>query len=586
MQFRTQHIISFTIACSIVALSPSTGHAWRIVPPAVAKSLSMGLAQNLIIHFDGREVESKADSLRRDSGVAFDDEAILDLRRRLHRSIRQSAASNMSAGEYEELREYDQLPFSLIRVRSRAALDRLLSNPLVKGVYEDGLMYPQLLSSLPFIGQPATVAAGYTGAGTTVAVIDTGINYINVTYPDLGSCSSPGSAGCRVAAVIDCSAASGGNYRNCSTSSSNTDTNGHGTNVAGIVAGVAPATNIAAINVFTGASATDSAILAGINWAINNRTAHNIVAINMSLGDNARYTAPCSDSASPDNPRVSYTDAVLAARNAGIITVAASGNNAYSDGISSPACTPGVVSVGSVYDSNIGGWNYGSPITCTDSSSSADKIVCSSNSASFLTMLAPGAQVTAAGSTMFGTSQASPHVAGAVAVLREAYPAEALDQTVNRMTTAGVPITDTRNGVTTPRLNLLAAADTTAPVVSLTEPTSGATVSGAVTVTASASDNVGVSRVDFYLNGIIASSGTVPPFGFIWDTTTVSEGSYSMWALAFDTAGNQGQSETVTVTVSNPLPVPGLSAWGMLAAALGLAGIAGKHPAKPKTSSQ
>jgi hypothetical protein len=213
-----------------------------------------------------------------------------------------------------------------------------------------------------------------------------------------------------------------------------------------------------------------------------------------------------------------------------------------------------------VYDSNIGGWNYGgTPPTCTDSSSAPDKIVCFTNSASFLTMLAPGAQVTAAGITDFGTSQASPQVAGSVAVLRAAYPAETLVQTVTRLTSRGVPVTDSRNGFTIPRLNLLAAVDTTAPAVSLTTPTLGSTVGGAVTVITSASDNIGVNRVEFYLDGVLKSTGTTAPYSFIWDTATVANGSHTLSAKAYDATGNVGQSGNDTVTVFNDTTPPTVS---------------------------
>jgi len=83
----------------------------------------------------------------------------------------------------------------------------------------------------------------------------------------------------------------------------------------------------------------------------------------------------------------------------------------------------------------------------------ADKVTCFSDSASFLTMLAPGSQIMAAGISMNGTSQAAPHVAGAVAVLRAAFPGESLDQTVTRLTN-GVMVTDSRNNIVKPRLSL------------------------------------------------------------------------------------------------------------------------------------
>jgi subtilisin family serine protease len=69
-------------------------------------------------------------------------------------------------------------------------------------------------------------------------------------------------------------------------------------------------------------------------------------------------------------------------------------------------------------------------------------------------MLAPGANITAAGITEAGTSQASPHVAGAVAVLRAEFPLETLIQTQARLIGSGTKITDPRNGVMLPRLNL------------------------------------------------------------------------------------------------------------------------------------
>lgn len=96
--------------------------------------------------------------------------------------------------------------------------------------------------------------------------------------------------------------------------------------------------------------------------------------------------------------------------------------------------------------------------SCSDTSTAADKVTCFSDSASYLTMLAPGAMVTAAGYTMAGTSQATPFVAGALAVLRSTFPAETLAQVQTRLINNGTPVTDARNSLVKPRLNLLEAA--------------------------------------------------------------------------------------------------------------------------------
>jgi uncharacterized repeat protein (TIGR01451 family) len=75
--------------------------------------------------------------------------------------------------------------------------------------------------------------------------------------------------------------------------------------------------------------------------------------------------------------------------------------------------------------------------------------------------LAPGALITAGGQTLAGTSQAAPFVAAAAAVLQTAYPGDMPAQTVNRLSASGSPVTDARNGITTPRLNLSGAAQPT-----------------------------------------------------------------------------------------------------------------------------
>ncbi|HYF95841.1 MAG TPA: S8 family serine peptidase [Symbiobacteriaceae bacterium] len=93
--------------------------------------------------------------------------------------------------------------------------------------------------------------------------------------------------------------------------------------------------------------------------------------------------------------------------------------------------------------------------------------------------------------------------------------------------------------------------DTEAPTVNITAPAAGATVSATTTVTASASDNVGVTRVEFYVDGALQSTDSASPWSWAWDTTTAANGSHSLTAKAYDAANNVGTSAAVPVTVSN-----------------------------------
>ncbi len=95
-------------------------------------------------------------------------------------------------------------------------------------------------------------------------------------------------------------------------------------------------------------------------------------------------------------------------------------------------------------------------------------------------------------------------------------------------------------------------ADTTPPTTSVTAPANGATVSGTVTISATASDNVGVTKMEIYIDGALKTSNTnLASISYSWNTTTYSNGSHAIVSKAYDAAGNVGSSTTVTVTVSN-----------------------------------
>ena len=97
------------------------------------------------------------------------------------------------------------------------------------------------------------------------------------------------------------------------------------------------------------------------------------------------------------------------------------------------------------------------------------------------------------------------------------------------------------------------SGDTTPPTVSISAPSNGATVSGtAVTVSANASDNVGVAGVQFKLDGVnLGAEDATSPYSLVWNSATAANGSHSLTAVARDAAGNQATSPTISVTVSN-----------------------------------
>jgi hypothetical protein len=307
----------------------------------------------------------------------------------------------------------------------------------------------EAVDSRSLVRQPEAVARGVTGRGTSVVVLDTGADW---THPDLGACSAPGTAGCRVRFAADMTPEDDG---------VSDDVRRHGTNVASIIARVAPETDIIALDVFqgTGREGSDENILGGLDWTVAHRSQYDIVAVNISLGSGA-FRGFC--------PGTSLAAGIAAVRAAGVSVVSAAGNDAMTDRIAAPACVPGVVSVGNVWTADVGTVRSA---YCTDLTTGPDTITCMSNTAACLSVLAPGSLVQAGGVTLSGTSQATPHVTAALAMLRGQSRSGSLDEVESRLLTSGRRVYDTRSKFWFPRLDIAAAldgaVDESAPVGSL-----------------------------------------------------------------------------------------------------------------------
>jgi subtilisin len=394
-------------------------------------------------------------------------------------SASSAVKSHLKGSKHAIVREYDALPFLALEAGSDA-LSMLEALPgLVAQVSEDRIDHIQMAQSGPVVQASQAWAAGFDGTGTIVAVLDTGVlkthSFLSgKVIAEACFSSNTTSSGYTVTSLcpggVTTSTAAGSGL-NCPASVVGCD---HGTHVAGTVAGgstgvsgagVAPGAKIMAIQVFSkfaaghpscGASACalsfTSDQIAALNHVYNQRNAFagkTIAAINMSLGG-GDFSAPCSS-----DMRVTPIAQLKAA---GMATVIASGNSGYTDSMGAPGCVPGAISVGSTGDGSSG--------------AVLDQVSSFSNSASFLSLLAPGqwisSSVPPSGFSNFaGTSMATPHVAGAFAILRDTNPTASVDTLLAALQNSGVSVTDSRppcpgcatSGVTKKRIRIKAALD-------------------------------------------------------------------------------------------------------------------------------
>jgi subtilisin family serine protease len=373
-------------------------------------------------------------------------------------SVAQNSLLESLAGhDLTGVHKYKYIPVIAVIV-DRETLGSILSSSLVSSVEEDIQMRHFLDQSVPLIGVPAVFAEGYTGAGMHVAVLDTGVDKTHTFLAGAvvsEACYSTNKTDSSYEYVSHCP----GGVSSSTASGSAMPYAGacypgecdHGTHVAGIAAGrdngsfsgVAKGAGVIAIQVFTrvnykssgnfyGTTSFFTDLIKGLERVYALRNTYDIASVNMSLGG-GYYSDYC------DSTYTSVKTAIDNLRSAGIASVIASGNDYYYSYIAAPACISTAVSVGATTD--------------------YDTIAYFSNSASFLSLLAPGYDIYSSipgGSyaNKSGTSMATPHVAGSWALLKQSNPAASVPDILTALQSTGVAITDTRNNVTTSRIQV------------------------------------------------------------------------------------------------------------------------------------
>lgn len=469
--------------------------------------------------------------------------------------------------------------FSFVGTPLSASL--LASSPLVASVVADGPVH--LVQTSPAqvvptgvsrVSAPAAHAAGSTGAGVTVAVIDSGIDLVHPDllaniHPTLGAnCSQP---------LLPPA-----------------DDNSHGTHVAGTIAaadngigvvGVAPAASLVPVKAFDAAGeSTWSIVICGIDYVAAH--ADDIDVANMSFGDLSTEATAC------DGVTVSDIDALRQAVcdlvEAGVVPVAASGNNMIDVAGFVPASFPEVITVSALTDFDGAPGGAGGCIVfgalCDDSYASLF-----SNYGTRVDVMAPGFEIL---STMpgglyglkDGTSMAAPHASGAAALVLAASPGLSVADVRARLQSTGECPDGSAAGVdgscvgqgawaldpdaeAEPLVNAAAAGvvvDGPPTSVVVSSPAAGSSVSGVVPVSvaaADAEDGAGALAVSVRVNGgawaAAAWNGT--SYVWSWDTRPLANGPFTLEARAVDSGGSAVVSAPVGVTVFNGMHVGSLT---------------------------
>jgi len=379
-------------------------------------------------------------------------------------AVGQAEIGRLAGTQHRVNHTYVSIPFAALTVSPRA-LAVLEASPAIVGVNEDTLAAPLLDNTVNIIGAPAAWAEGFDGSGYYVAILDTGILASHQFFAGKNikqACFARGELGlgnCPNGQTVDTSSADAARHHATQPKSD------HGTHVTGIACGndpsvplygVAPGADIIAIQVFSqiisenrvGSYSSDR--IAAMEYLFSLRNTFKMASVNMSLGG-GKFTSQSSC----DNSNSAEKTAIDNLRAVGVATVIASGNDGFCPGLSAPGCISSAIAVGATTDSGV-------------------EASFSNYDSALLDVYAPGVSVFSSRAPSIsgvtfgdasGTSMATPHVAGAFAVLKQGSFGEGVDGILQSLLTTGDPVAGLC--VSNPsqrRINVINALQALAPI--------------------------------------------------------------------------------------------------------------------------